>query len=205
MDVLNPKVVRVGTGRQGKLSITHYTNYLDETGRPYAVDPAHYPPEALAGELPEEWHPDFWDWEPLGDINGTWVEKEKELLQVIWNETKQERTVASNGLVPVTLRGTVYQFQADETSLLTLHRKLSLTSFNPDYVLSWVLPNNDVIELPYEDLVKVVTALEHARDDVFFWSQKARQEIFDPKTRTPRELGAFKHSAKTGGADDRGR
>lgn len=199
MDVLNPKVVRTGTGRQGKLSITHYTNYLDETGRPYAVDPAYYPQESLAGELPESWHPDFWDWEPLGDINGSWVEKEKELLQVIWNETKKERTeYIQSSLVPINIKGKEYSFQSDEGSLTTLHRKLNLASFNPDYTLVWVLPDNAVVELQYEDLVKVVTALELAQDDVFSWSQETRKSIFDPAVNTPKELGALKFGGTNG-------
>ena len=47
------------------IEITHYTNRLDDNGRPYAVPADH--PDA-AGPLPEGWDDTFWDWQ-----GGQWV------------------------------------------------------------------------------------------------------------------------------------
>ncbi len=178
MDITNPNVVRTKNKPEGKFQITHYTNYLDESGRPFAVDPNNHLEDTIAGELPEDWHPDFWDWEPLGDLRGTWVKKEEAVRQVTWNEAKQQRANSLQGYITIKVNGRDVQFSTDPETANTLHRKLKIAELEPKYTAPWITPDNVVIYLTKEDLQSVVIAIEHSIDDLYIWSHEARAYIF---------------------------
>lgn len=158
---------------------THFTKALDEkTGCPHAVRAENYPAEEIAGPLPENWHPAFFEWRPRNDPNGAWVEAEADRRAAIWNEVKADREARMAANVAVTIGKRKLMFQADDVSLARLQFHWTRSQADPAWPgVNWITAGNASVHLDQQGLATVIAAIGAAQDAVFDQSQAARARI----------------------------
>lgn len=173
---------------------THYTIAFDRSGRPYAVKPDAYPPDEIAGELPEGWSADFWDWQPRRDPNGQWIELEDKMRSAVWERVKADRAIEREANVDVTIEGRKLKFQADQASIAELKLQLEAARIDPAWPGTlWTTAGNIDVPLDRAGLEAVLLAIAVRRASLHARSQKDRARIFDkdaPLVRTIEDVKA---------------
>lgn len=173
---------------------THYTVALDaRTGCPHAVRAENYAAEEIAGPLPENWHPAFFEWRPRHDPKGAWVEAEADRRAAIWKEVKADRETQMAANVSVTIGKRKLVFQADETSLQALLIEAEIARSDPTWPgANWTTAGDAIVHLDAEGLASVIAAIGANRRRVRAEADAARARIKNTGEPLPRSLDEVK-------------
>lgn len=170
---------------------THYTVALDpDTGCPAAVRAKNYPGDEIAGPLPDNWHPAFFDWQPRHDPEGAWVEMEADRRAALWAAVKAQREAEMAANVTVTIGKRALAFQADDSSLREMHVQWAASQADPDWSgVDWTTAGNASVHLDREGIARVIAAIGARQREIHARSQAARIRIYDTELPLLRSLG----------------
>lgn len=168
--------------------ITHYTPYFDDNGRPLAIEPNDENDPRIGGVLPVGWDDTFWDWQPRFDPNGSWIQLVDAKRDALWENVKREKEAALlNGFA--TSKGVL---QVDRTSLESLRAKVARLQM-PDALNSviWTMMDNSAATFTAVDFITNQSKIEDWLEALHEWSQKLRNEIYDPVNNTIEKLAVI--------------